>query len=758
MSAVIGGYISISRRTIVRSVNGGRRSQFFTAGQTVTSGHPHRPFGFVCTETTFDYSSKVFFRTSSTAIDTIITKHDTTHENETPPDKSLHQRLPLSRRGSKSGSKDAKKKSDEPKVRLTAHSLIRLMELSRQEWKLIALSAATLGVTSSITLLFPYASGQVIDLTIAAAGVAAVDGTSPSGAMSPLVMAGGLFGLTAVAGLGVYVRSLLLAQAGNRVVARLKQRLFASILRQESAFLDKQTTGDLLSRLSADAQEVEYAVTHQAVSALRGVVMTIGSAAMLLYTSPTLAAVSVCTLPPIFVATRRIGDKLEIQQEEVQKLEGDASSLAEQALSSISSVKQFVSEDYENTRYHNAVAASHRKALETAHMQAQLEAGAFIGSQGAVLCVLGYGSSMVLDGAITAGDLTGFVIYSLLMAGNLSSLSSIYSDLVRAVAASNRVFAILDRVPAIRDVGANADEKYIPPHLEHAGGPLVNVDFDPKWNNSSQVGFHVNSAAAKPVDHPVSIILDKVNFRYPSRMDVDVLKDFSLDISPGEVVALVGGSGSGKSTVASLLTRLYDVDDKESIRINGKAVRDYELSHLRRMIGVVPQEPALFRGTIRDNIIYGEWDNASDEQVMEAARLAFVLDFVEDFPDGLDTMVGPRGSQLSGGQRQRVALARLLVKNPPVVIFDEATSALDAKSEAFVQKAMDTVLSGNHNKTVISIAHRLSTIRHADRIAVIQDGSVAQTGTFVELSANDGPFRELMKSQLVSAGIDGNKH
>lgn len=743
----------------VLSFRGARINSFVNKGcDSLDNFHPNRDVITVFRATV--RGGKLSFRASSTAINT-ISKNDETADTTTtdsPTDKSILRGLPLSRRGSKSSSKD-KTRSDEPKVRLTAHSLYRLMELSRQEWKLIALSAATLGVTSSITLLFPYASGQVIDITIAAAGAA--DGsTQSSSVMSPLVMAGGLFGLTAIAGLGVYVRSLLLAQAGNRVVARLKQRLFASILQQESAFLDKQTTGDLLSRLSADAQEVEYAVTHQAVSALRGAVMTVGSAAMLLYTSPTLAAVSVCTLPPIFIATRRIGEKLEIQQEEVQKLEGDASSLAEQALSSISSVKQFVSEDYENTRYHNAVAASHRKALETAHMQAQLEAGAFIGSQGAVLCVLGYGSSMVLDGAITAGDLTGFVIYSLLMAGNLSSLSSIYSDLVRAVAASNRVFAILDRVPEIRDVCSSSDksnETYMPLHLEGADGPLVSVDFNPKLRYMSHVGLHINGDKIPHFDQPVSIVFDKVNFRYPSRTDVDVLKDFSLDISPGEVAALVGGSGSGKSTVASLLTRLYDVENKDSIRINGKAVRDYELSHLRRMIGVVPQEPALFRGTIRENIVYGEWDNASDDQVMEAARLAFVLDFVEDFPDGLDTMVGPRGSQLSGGQRQRVALARLLVKNPPVVIFDEATSALDAKSEAFVQKAMDTVLSGNHNKTVISIAHRLSTIRHADRIAVIQDGSVAQTGPFHELSANDGPFRELMKSQLVSAGIDGNK-
>jgi ATP-binding cassette, subfamily B, bacterial len=668
--------------------------------------------------------------------------------------------LPFKVKGKYSKNKLTKQsKKDEPAVTLTKHSLYRLMELSRQEWKLIAMSAATLGVTSSITLLFPYASGQVIDSTIQAATA----GGDPSTTLSPLFMASGLFGLTAVAGAGVYLRSLWLAQAGNRVVARLKQRLYASVLQQESAFLDKQTTGDILSRLSADAQEVEWAVTHQAVSALRGSVMTVGSAAMLLYMSPSLAAVSVCTLPPIFIATRRIGEKLEIQQEEVQKLEGEASSYAEQALSSISTVKQFVSEDYENTRYHNAVAASHRKALETAHIQAQLEAGSHVASQGAVLFVLGYGASLVLDGVMTAGDLTGFVIYSLLMAGNLSSLSSIYSDLVRAVAASNRVFAILDRVPEVRsDVTTAADDKnqqqYTIHHLESAAGPLVDVEFVPKTINRSRAALYDNGGTIKQTNHPVSIVFDSVNFRYPTRMDVDVLKDFSLNIEPGEVLALVGGSGSGKSTVASLLTRLYDVEGRDSIRINGKPIRDYDLADLRHIIGVVSQEPVLFRGTIRDNIMYGEWGNVTDDQIMEAARLAHVLDFAEDFVDGLDTMVGPRGSQLSGGQRQRVALARLLVKNPPVVIFDEATSALDAKSEAFVQKAMDTVISGDHGKTVISIAHRLSTIRHADRLAVIQDGAVVQTGTFDNLSSHDGPFRELMKSQLVSAGIyDGNK-
>jgi len=596
---------------------------------------------------------------------------------------------------------------------ISRDSLYRLAELSRREWKLISLSAATLGLTSSITLILPFASGQVIDYTI----------NSPDNAMSPMLLASGLFGLSAMAGGGVYLRSLWLARAGNRIVARLKQQLYASLLRQESAFLDNQTTGDLLSRLSADAQLVQSAVTHQAVAGLRGIVMTLGSASMLMYTSPTLAAVSCCTLPPIFIITRRVGRKLQTQQEEVQKLQGKAASLAEQALSSVGTVKQFVAEDYETTRYQNAVAEAHSKALETAHMQAQLEAGAHVAGNGAVLCVLGYGGSLVLAGSITAGDLTGFVMYSLLMAGNLSGLTSLYGDMVRAVAASNRVFDILDRKPQIQSL-----EK-----LDPKDDPLEIAEFKPTATSYSK----------KP---PLSVDFTEVYFRYPSRSEVDVLKNFSLSVAPGQVVALVGGSGSGKSTVASLLTRLYDVDEKNSIRINGKPIDEYDPYELRRMIGIVSQEPAIFQGTIRDNIIYGEWDHVSEEQVMEAAQLAHVMDFAKDFPDGLDTVVGPRGSQLSGGQRQRVALARVLAKNPPLVILDEATSALDAQSEHLVQLAMNCVMEG---RTVISIAHRLSTIRHADVINVVDNGSIVQTGTFEELSTQPGPFRELMKTQLV---------
>lgn len=609
-------------------------------------------------------------------------------------------------------------------------SFKRLMYFSRKEWKWIGLSASTLGVTSSITLIIPHVSGFIVDYTINNQGG---DG------YSPLVLATGLFGLSTIAGGGVYLRSIWLARAGNRIVARLKQQLYSSILDQETAFLavKKSSTGDMISRLTQDATVVQSAVTTQAVAGLRGIIMSLGSTGMLLYTSPSLAAISCCTLPPVFIMTRQVGRKLANEQKAIQELLGQATSLAEQSLNHSSTVKQFNAESFEKNRYSNSIAEAHSKALDTAHVQAQLETGAHIAGNAAILGVIGYGGTIVLDGTISAGDLTGFIIYSLLLAGNLSNLTAVYSDLVRALAASNRIFDILDRTPKIQSVKQRKFSETVGLHKIN-DDPLVPTQYarNPSLSQDTNVR-----------QKPPSISIQGLNFSYPSRPNVQVMNDFNLEIAPGEVIALVGGSGSGKSTIANLLTRLYDTEEK-SIRINDKFIQDFDLLDLRQMIGVVSQDPVLFRGTIRDNIRYGEWENASDEDILEAAKQAHVLEFATSFPDGLDTEVGP--TLLSGGQRQRIALARVLIKQSPILILDEATSALDAQSEHLVQEALQKVFIKG-GRTIISIAHRLSTIRHASRIAVVENGSIVQTGTFEKLQGTDGPFRELMRTQLLTA-------
>mmetsp|Transcript_11983 Transcript_11983/g.30389 ORF Transcript_11983/g.30389 Transcript_11983/m.30389 type:complete len:650 (-) Transcript_11983:761-2710(-) len=553
----------------------------------------------------------------------------------------------------------------------TYQGLSRLLQMSRSEWSLIGLAASTLVVTSSVTLLLPYASGEVIDYTISSGG---------DGAASPLVLASGLFGLSTLAGGGVYLRTLWLARAGNSIVARLKQRLYASILRQDTSFLDQQTTGDLLSRLTSDAQLLQGALTTQAVAGLRATVMSIGAGGMLVYTSPLLALISCATLPPVFILTRHFSRKLKKRQEEVQEKLGEATSLAEQALNHTTTVKQSAAETFEAIRYRNGVADAHATAVSTAHMQAQLEAASHVAANAAILGVLGMGGSMVLENSITAGDLTGFVMYSLLMSGNLSSLTSIYGDLVRAMAASERVFELIDRPSKIISSKSIDEQSQI---LSANDDPLIQIEYSATNKqldaNDGEVISLQNKNCGSAISGPASIEIKNLSFRYPSRQDVPVIDNLSLTVKPGSVVALVGASGSGKSTIGNLLTRLYDPDitnngqdETSPIRINGRPIRDYDPQDLRQMISVVSQDPVLFRGTIRDNIRYGSWDDASDDVVAEAARQAYVMDFANHFPNGLDTPVGPRGMQLSGGQRQRIAIARTLANtNASIYILDE---------------------------------------------------------------------------------------
>ena len=601
----------------------------------------------------------------------------------------------------------------------TVELLKQMGNLARPELHLILGAAATLGITSTVTLILPYASGQVLDLAILEASN---DGSGET--FSPMLIAFGLFGLTAVAGAGVFVRSFILTKAGNRIVARMRRQLFASMLAQDVSFFDKMNTGDLISRLTTDAQMIQAAVTTHAVGALRGVVMSMGSLALLLYTSPTLAIVSLCTLPPVFVTAQLFGSRLRDQQTMIQSMHADATNIAEEVFQGVKTVRQFTAEQHEVERYSAAIRKAHAKAIETGTVQAAFDGMVHVAANAAILGVLGYGGTMVLSGVMTAGDLAGFLMYSLIMAGNVSSLSSTYAEMMKAVAASDRIFSIIDRVPMIPPAFPISKDTL---HFDGNGNPVTRV-------------------SKTHVVIPLSVEFRNVNFSYPSRLEAEVLTGFSLSINAGEVVALVGSSGSGKSTIASLLTRLYDIDDdsKGAILVGGQDIRTLNPRWLRERIGVVAQEPLLFAETIAENIRYGN-QSATDEEVMEAARIAHVLDFADKLPDSLETPVGQRGTQLSGGQKQRVAIARTILKDPPIVIFDEATSALDAESESHVQEAINTIMKG---RTVISIAHRLSTVREADKIAV-ENGKVVEYGTFDELVLKEhGAFLDLMGRQI----------
>ena len=445
--------------------------------------------------------------------------------------------------------------------------------------------------------------------------------------------------------------------------------------------MDGAKRGDLISRLSNDSFFVRSAVTTEAVAGLRGVVMSAGSTGLLFYTSPSLAVVSLLSIPPVFVAARVVGRSLRRQQKRVQELHGNATDVAEEAIGGMRTVHLFNSERRELDRYSSAVTSAHDAEIDVGKTRAAFDGAVHVAANGAVLLVLGYGGTLVLGGEMSPGDLTGFLMYSLLMAGNVSGLSTTYAEVMKSLAAAGRVFEIMDRVPSIPSSLDNKSE-------------CEEVSSDEKATAIERRHHH----------EPKSIRFENVRFAYPQRADVPVLTDFELDIKAGENMALVGGSGSGKSTVALLLSRLYDLDSG-IIRVDGSDIMSMEPSALRSQIGVVSQDPLLFSGTIAENIWYGRPD-ATRTEVETAASRARVAEFTAGLPHGLDTRVGSRGTQLSGGQRQRVAIARVMLRDPPICVLDEATSALDARSEFHINQALKEMTQG---RTVISIAHRLST-------------------------------------------------
>jgi len=453
-------------------------------------------------------------------------------------------------------------------------------------------------------------------------------------------------------------------------------------------------------------------MTTEAVAGLRGVVMSVGSTSLLFYTSPTLAIISLSSIPPVFLAARIVGRRLKKNQKQVQELHGKATNVAEEVFGGIKTVQLFNAETIEYDRYSTTVRTAHDKEIQVGKTKSLFDGVVHVAANGAVLLVLGYGGKLVLQNEMTAGDLTGFLMYSLLMAGNLSSLSSTYAEMIKSFAAAGRTFDLIDRVPQIpSSFGVGQD------------------DSD---------GYDVEK-----VTEAASISFQDIQFAYPAR-DVPVLgPHFSLDVKAGENLAIVGGSGSGKSTVSLLLARLYELN-KGSISINGKNIQSIDPSLLREQVGIVSQESVLFDGTIADNIRYGR-SSASDEEVLEAARIAHVTHFTDDLPHGLDTQVGPRGTQLSGGQRQRISIARVILKNPPIILLDEATASLDARSEYHINQALQEISRG---RTVISIAHRLSTIKESDRIAVLKGGLVVEIGSFNELIESKGIFYKLVSKQL----------
>ncbi|XXY51627.1 ABC transporter transmembrane domain-containing protein [Sorangium sp. So ce269] len=581
------------------------------------------------------------------------------------------------------------------KGRRSPTHLVRLLRLARPELGSLALGTLFLGIGSGMGLLLPQVIQRLID-----------DALGPGKPVAAFDRAAlWLVPLIALQAVAVALRYVLFTTAGERVVARLRASLFDHVLQQEMAFFDDRRTGELTSRLASDTTVVQNAVSVHISMALRLAVSVVGGLGFLLYTSPRLTLLMLSVIPPVLLGAVIYGRKVRKLSRAVQDSLARSGEIAEEALSGIRTVRAFAAEKQELARYAGQVTESFERARARVRASGAFSGVVTFAGYAATGLVLWYGGRLVVAGRLTIGELTAFLVYTLLVAFSLAGLSDLWAELMRALGAAERVFELLDRAPAM---------------------PL--------------------SGGVEPAAVQGRLELERVGFSYPARKDVPVLKGIDLSVRPGEVIALVGSSGAGKSTIASLLMRLYDPDEGR-ILLDGHDLRALSPSWLRRQIGIVAQEPILFATSVADNIRYGR-ASASDEEVEAAARAANAHDFILRFPEGYRTLVGERGVQLSGGQKQRVAIARAVLKAPRLLVLDEATSALDTESEHLVKAALDTLMKG---RTTLIIAHRLSTVMGADRVLVMDGGRIVQSGAHAALVAQDGLYRRLVERQFVSA-------
>jgi ATP-binding cassette subfamily B protein len=531
-----------------------------------------------------------------------------------------------------------------------------------------------------------------------------IDGLTSGGGRAVVDrMAMTLLVVFAFGGVFTALRAYMFNVAGERVVARLRGDLFAALMQQEVAFFDERRTGELTSRLASDTTVLQNAVTTNISMLLRFGTMGLGALAILIWTSWRLTLVMVAIVPIVAVSMVFYGRMLRKLSRKVQDAGARAGEVAEETLAGIRTVRAFAAEPAETTRYRAAVADAFELARQRARMGAVFQGVAGFAAYAAIAAVLWVGGVMTVDGELTFGALTSFLLYTLTVAFSIGALSGVYEDLMRAIGASERVFQLLDRAPQV----ASGHER-----LSSVRGELE---------------------------------LKQLCFSYPARPDVPVLAGIDLRLEPGKVVALVGPSGGGKSTIAALLSRFYD-PTSGSLCLDGRDLRELDAAWLREQVGVVSQEPVLFATSIVENIRYGR-PSASQAEVEAAARAAHIHDFVMSQPEGYATLVGERGVRLSGGQKQRVAIARALLKDPRILVLDEATSALDAESEHLVQDALKHLMQG---RSTLVIAHRLSTVKQADRVVVLDHGRVVQQGKHDELAAVEGMYRALVQRQLAA--------
>lgn len=549
---------------------------------------------------------------------------------------------------------------------------------------------------SSVTLLaFPYVAARLIDV---ASGKE--DWIINDLNLVALILLGILF----VQAIFSFFRVYLFAQVSERSMANVRKHLYNQYLMLPMSFYDSRRTGELLSRITSDVSLLQDTFSITLAEFFRQTITLVVGTFVIFYLTPKLAVFMLATFPVLVILAMVFGNFIRKLSKKTQDELARANVIVEETLQSISIIKAFTSESYEKGRYGKAQDNVVAIALKAAGFRGGFISFIIFALFGGIVAVIWYGATLLQEGSMSMGDLVSFVLYTTFIGGSIAGLGDLYGQLQKAIGASERVLEITSLSP-------EAEEK-----------------------EEQDVSLQLQG----------DIQFQNVAFSYPTRADVPVLKGLNLHIQPGEKVALVGPSGAGKSTIIQLLMRFYPLNGGK-ILADGQDIGSLNLNAFRRHIGIVPQEVILFGGSIRENIAYGK-HTATDEEIREAARKANALQFIEKFPQGLDTLVGERGVKLSGGQRQRIAIARAILKDPEILILDEATSSLDAESEHLVQEALDELMVG---RTTIIIAHRLATIRKVDRIYVINDGQIAESGTHTDLlQETDGAYANLVRLQL----------